>query len=107
MKLFTVSAQGPLWRGHRYHYMVAATDHIDAARKGFLLVKDYLDKKKRPAWASTKTMPESWKVWQVMDAKTFDEELQHVRFDDEVDEDTRSTWDSISDLLIDGREIRL
>lgn len=100
LRLFSVDPQG-----YGSSYVVAAIDHIDAARK---TADHFLARFKPTSWRPKFRMPEYFQVWRVMDGDEFQENVETpVKFQDEFDEDTETPANVLSNLLMDGKKVRL
>jgi hypothetical protein len=110
MKIFSVN---PAWPGarSRYHYVVAAIDEVDAARQAFDIMKPKTPVPPAGKWARTRWErsgpPPEWHVSRMFTPEEFRENLDYVKFDDEMDESAESTYDPFSNLLFVHKVIRL
>jgi len=105
LKLFSVNP-GYGHRKSRYHHVVAAIDEIDAARQTFDILK--------PGWKPGSArlghrQPTEWWVSRVFTPEEFKEEVGHLKFDDELDEDTmeEGTFGKFSEMLYAPKLVRL
>ncbi len=101
MRLFSVN---PVWPGarSRYHHVVAAIDEVDAARKVF----DILKPGNGTRW-KRQGPPPVWHVSKMFTPEEFAENLDSVRFDDEMDESATDTYSPFSDMLYVHKVVRL
>jgi len=83
--------------------VVAAQDPLDAARQVFLIMKERWHDGSRAHQKKTweqKGPPRKFNVWRFMTPAEFKENIGSGTLDDEYDEDTRNSYDTVSDMLL-------